>query len=157
MPLTQVQQGMFGTNVAGNGPAFSAYQNSAQTLTTSATLIQFQTKEFDTATAFNNTSSVVGTAAAWSFNPQTAGYYIISGGISVSSSSTSILLSLYRDGVSFKVLAQPASANAAFGSTLVYFNGSTDYVQLYATLGTGQALTATAAATYFQASMVRSA
>ena len=41
--------------------------------------------------------------------------------------------------------------------TIVYFNGSTDYVELYGYVAIGQILAAAASATYFQAALVRTA
>lgn len=55
--------------VAINGPAFSAYQSSAQTLSSGTiTKIEFQTEEFDTDNCFDN-------AINYRFTPNVAGYY----------------------------------------------------------------------------------
>lgn len=147
-------------NMAVDGPAFSAYQSSAQTLSsTTSTLIQLQAEEFDTASCFNNTGSTVGGIPAYSFMPTVAGYYQISGGVAVSAVATSAILYIYKNGAPDKVVfySIPSSVSAASGSALVYLNGSTDYIRLYAYLTTGQALVNLASYTYFQAAMVRAA
>ena len=145
--------------VSGNMPAFSAYQSSAQTLTTgTATLLQFQTKEFDTASAFNNTGSTVGSAPAYSFNPQVAGYYQLNTGFAVASTATSLIIYFYKNGTTYKQTNNPTTAGSIAGSILVYLNGSTDYVQVYGYMGLGQNVyAANASYTFFQASLVRAA
>jgi hypothetical protein len=135
-------------------PAFSAYQSSAQTLSsTTFTKLQFQTEEFDTASAFDSTTN-------YRFTPLVAGYYQISGGLLINSSATSMRLAIYKNGTAFKNLAltNSATVSAIYSSALIYLNGSTDYVELYGYLTTGQALDASSASNvYFQAAMIRSA
>ena len=64
-------------NVAGNGPAFSAYQSTAQSLPQNViTKIQFQTKEFDTANAFDAVTN-------FRFQPLVAGYYQVTGSFQI--------------------------------------------------------------------------
>ena len=138
---------------AGTGPAFSAYQSSAQTITSNVmTKLQFQTEEFDTASCFDNSTN-------YRFTPNVAGYYQVSGGLSPNDSVTGVRVSVYKNGSEFKRLIGTASANVGHGggSALVYLNGTTDYVELYGTFSSGQPAFANAAATYFQAAMVRAA
>jgi hypothetical protein len=134
-------------------PAFSAYQSSAQTLSSATwTKLQFQTEEFDTASAFDN-------ATNYRFTPQIAGYYQVNGGLAIAASNTGIRVGVYKNGTVFKYLSFDSStaAGAAYGSALVYLNGSSDYIELYGRVATGQALDALLYATYFQAAMIRSA
>jgi hypothetical protein len=142
-----------GIQVAANAaPAFSAYQSSAQTLSSSTfTKIQFQTKEFDTNSNFDNVTN-------YRFTPTVAGYYQISGGFQVSSSATPVRLAIYKNGSVFKYLGitDSSSLSGIYSSALIYLNGSTDYIELYGYVGTGQALLSNSTSTYFQASMVRS-
>jgi len=136
-----------------NGPAFSAYQSSAQAALTSTTWtkIVFQTEEFDTASAFDSTTN-------YRFTPQVAGYYQFSGCITVGSSVTTVATAFYKNGSVFKYGNQVNSNGALIqGSALIYLNGSTDYVEFYALFVTSQSPVANAASTYFQAAMVRSA
>jgi len=128
------------------GPAFSAYQSSAQTVSSSAsTKILFQTKEFDTNNNF----------ASSAFTPTVAGYYQISAAISPGVSASNMWCSVYKNGSEFK--RGNIVSNTAGVSVLVYCNGSTDYIEIYGNLATGQALSALSFTTYFQAAMVRSA
>lgn len=160
MPLTQVQQGVIGTPVAGTGPAFSAYQSSAQTLSTSTwTKVTFTTEEFDTNNNF----------ASSTFTPTVAGYYQINAAVTFSSATNiggADALRLYKNGSAFKFLSSiTLNSGALYGgdlttlgsSALIYFNGSTDYVECYVYSSSTPTLTATSSGTYFQGVLVRAA
>ena len=148
-----VTQAMLSTNVAGNGPAFSAYQSSAQTIS-SSTKIQFQTEDFDTANCFDS-------ATNYRFTPNVAGYYQVIGSVQGGSSNAYIQPFIYKNGSSVKSGSFVGAATAfhtAQISYLVYMNGSTDYVELWASQSVSQSLTLGAAnGTYFQAFLARSA
>lgn len=148
-------------NVAVEGPVFNAYQSSAQTISSNTqTLIQFQSKEYDTASAFNATGSTVGTAPAYSFNPQVAGYYQINAYFSNAVSNTSMRLTFFKNGTQYKICFDNLGSNttnAVGGSTIVYCNGSTDYIQVYGYWGVGQAMSATNLQTWFNGCYLRGA
>jgi hypothetical protein len=59
----------------------------------------------------------------------------------------------------FKFIGNAAvdAARSQYGSVLIYFNGTTDYVELYAYLSAGQTLNATSALVYFQGFLARAA
>jgi hypothetical protein len=145
--------------VSGNMPAFSAYL-SADTAITNATgtKIPANTEEFDTNGYYDNTTN-------YRFTPLVAGYYQVSGQTLIGAPSVGVcILQIYKNGSAFKTGTQvPFSATANYiGSTvsaLVYFNGSTDYVELYAyqSSGTSQTMFGASYANYFQAVMVRAA
>jgi hypothetical protein len=149
-----VTQTILGTNVAGNGPAFSAYANASQSFTTAtATKVQFQTEEFDTNNNFDNVTN-------YRFTPTVAGYYQVNAGIAWSGAYTAPILMIYKDGIDYKDGVQPVGT--VYRSTvnaLVYCNGSTNYIEIYAIQNSGSTGTSAAAIsyTYFQAAMVRSA
>jgi len=125
--------------VSGNMPAFSAYPNSNQSVSTNTfTLINYQVKTYDTATAFNNTGSTVTlngiSVPAYAFAPPIAGYYQISINLASNSAMTRIYLALYKNG-SFAYSGNDINAtqpNTLNSSWLVYLNGTSDYIQLYA-------------------------
>lgn len=145
-----VTQAKLASGVAGNGPAFSAYQSSAQTLTSNTiTKINFQTEEYDTGSRYDTSNS--------RFTPNVAGYYQINGALSVSSGTTGVLLTIYKNGARHKDGVYPVSTNNATVSALVYFNGTTDYVELYGLFVSGQAASASLSATYFQGYLARAA
>ena len=166
-----VGQSYLAPGVAGNGPAFSAYLNAIQNLSNGVTtLIQINTKTFDTNTCFNNTGSTVTlngiSVPAYAFAPNIAGYYSVNMAISGPGSTTGqISCSLYKNGSGYQ--AGSAIQNATFGAApsatfLVYLNGSSDYIQFYGQQSTGSTNGIYGSATglqytYFSASMVRSA
>ena len=132
------------------GPAFSAYQSAAQTLTLNTqTKVQLQTKEFDTANAFDN-------ATNYRFTPTVAGYYQVDGCIGTGN-LTLIISYVYKNGTEYKRGSSINSGYQSNVSCLVFLNGTTDYVELYGLFGATQAITAILNTTYFQATMVRSA
>ena len=140
--------------VSGNMPAFSAYQSSAQSLSSGTTTkLQFQTEEYDTANAFDPITN-------FRFTPQVAGYYQISGGFRMASVNTNMILILYKNGSAWSTIATTGTATmaAVYGTALMYLNGSTDYLELYGLQfqGTTQALAAEIA-TRFQGVLVRAA
>jgi len=146
-----VTQAKLGTNVAGNGPAFSAYQSASSQSVSSGTWtkITFDVEEFDTNSNF----------ASNRFTPTVAGYYQLNSSLAVVSSFTSIIPAIYKNGSQYKVGNRGNSTTQlnANVSSLVYLNGSTDYVEIYVYLGTGQGMNNGSDQTYFNGSMVRGA
>lgn len=137
------------------GPAFSAYQSSAQSISNNtATKVQFQTEEFDTNSCFDS-------ATNYRFTPTISGYYQVNGATSSGAALGFNFCSIYKNGSEFKRGTQSGSGGTLQNvvSSIVYFNGSTDYVELYTlqASGSSQNLQALAFTTYFQASMVRAA
>ena len=135
------------------GPAFSAYQSSAQTLTANTvTKLQCQTEEFDTASAYDHTTN-------YRFTPLVAGYYQISGAFVASVNRTYSIIYIFKTGVNYKT-SNSGNGTTSLGSSisaLIYLNGSTDYVELYGLTGVTQNTSNAAVDTYFQAVLVRSA
>lgn len=132
-------------------PAFSAYASAATSLTQNvATKVNFATEEFDTANCF----------ASSRFTPNVAGYYDIKTCVRLSAAIASLNLFIYKNGVAYKDIGSTAqTANqSASGSCLVYFNGTTDYVEVYVNQSAAtQNCTTGATATWFQGSLVRPA
>jgi hypothetical protein len=144
--------------VSGNMPAFSVSRTSSnQTITVNTfTKVQLNTEEFDTNNCFDSSTN-------YRFTPTVAGYYQINGAINAESSTgliTRCIASIYKNGAEFK-RGSDINASAAFISvvnSLIYFNGTTDYVELYAFISATSAVVAgSAALTYFNGSMVRAA
>jgi hypothetical protein len=150
LPDAIITQPELAANVAGNGPAFSAYQSSGQVIGASvATKIQFQTEVFDTATAFDSTTN-------YRFTPLVAGYYQATGAIYFGAAAQGTQLYIYKNGSNYLNNAYIV-ANGSTMTGLVYLNGSTDYLELWCFLVSGSTLSGTSQNTYFQATMVRSA
>lgn len=140
----------------GQGPAFSAYLASTQTVTAATfTKLTFNTKVFDTNSNFDATTN-------YRFTPTISGYYQFTLNIQGAANATYILAVLYKNGVVYSYgnvgpgIAGAGSASIA--SALISMNGSTDYVEAYV-YTSGGALQAAGGATntQFQAAMVRGA
>lgn len=154
LPDGSIVQAELATGVAGTGPAFSAYPSGTQSVTSGVyTKVICNTEEFDTANAFDSTTN-------YRFQPTVAGYYQVNGCVSPNGTSTSsCVAAIYKNGAAAKYgpYIQTINANSA-ASALIYMNGSTDYIELYAYItATVASLGNGASSTYFQASLVRAA
>jgi hypothetical protein len=129
------------------GPAFSAYPSSNQSLTSGPQKVLFQTEEFDTNNNF----------ASSTFTPTVAGYYFIGGGISIQAANISLILSLYKNGSFYKNIgvSEMPSLGQVFGFGMVFLNGSTDYVELFASPNDSIDTNAVDTDTYFQGFLAR--
>tara|TARA_R110002126_G_scaffold29434_2_gene97316 strand:- start:297 stop:836 length:540 start_codon:yes stop_codon:yes gene_type:complete len=134
----------------GQGPAFSAYQSSGQTLGTATyTKILFQTEEWDTNSNF----------ASSTFTPTVAGYYQINAVVRAPQNGELAVI-IYKNGSNYKV-GNNVNTTAVYSmgvSALVYFNGSTDYAEIYVFSSVASTPTVTGANyTYFQGFLARAA
>ena len=155
LPDGSVTQAEIATGVAGKGPAFSAYLAANQSVSTGvSTKITINTLD----ATFPNTG--YDQTTNYRFTPTVAGYYQVNGGLITNSTTTSTYISIYKNGTQYKRGATVVAANTigTVVSSLVYLNGSTDYVELYGNL-TGASLLILGGSdfTYFNASMVRAA
>jgi hypothetical protein len=155
-----VQQTYLASGVAGTGPAFSASLSAGQTITASTfTKVACNSEAWDTASCYDNTTN-------YRFTPNVAGYYTINftGSVLASTSLSRVIFSIYKNGNSLGRQVDVSASLGALamfsGGSLVYFNGSTDYVELYVFLtGTGTLTTGSndANTTYFQGFLARAA
>jgi hypothetical protein len=148
-----VTQAKLGAGVAGNGPAFSAYQSVASALSAgTSTKVLFNQELFDTNNNF----------ASSRFTPTVAGYYQVNATVFVNSTVSALFTQLIhsagapesKSGTLINIAGQTQAASSASG--VMYFNGSTDYVEVFVfcssavnTIGNEY--------THFTAAMVRSA
>jgi len=144
------------STLAINGPAFSAYGSALQSLSNNTlTKIAFNTKLFDTATAFDTTN--------YRFLPLVAGYYQVNASIGVVPNATGLVgIYLYKNGTLYSRGAVIPNNNQGPDTTLsalISLNGSTDYIEIYGYQNSGISLNVGSnASTYpFSAAMVRSA
>lgn len=152
---TQIATTAF-VNNAITGPSFAAWQSTLQSVPNATfTKLEFQTEEWDTATAFDS-------ATNYRFTPLVAGYYQVSGTYqSASAINGQMLVAIYKNGAVWKQGNQvTANSNLACTiSALVFLNGSTDYVELFGFQASGVAVNSQALqqCTWFQAALVRAA
>jgi len=143
--------------VSGNMPAFSAYLSSNQSVSTGGdTKVNFDTEIFDTNNNF----------ASNRFTPTVAGYYQINAGLrSTWSSTNEWRIAIYKTGVEYQRGSNwvGLTASYVFGTiaSLVYLNGTSDYVEIYFSNNSGSTQTITSGfnpqITYFNGCLVRGA
>lgn len=120
-------------NVAVDGPAFSVYLNTNQSISSSTTTkVNFNIEIFDTNNCFDNTTN-------YRFTPNVAGYYQFNWSIQTVNSTNVLISILAKNGNNNGVIGNAwkgsrvdvtGTATTA-GSAVVYLNGSTDYIELY--------------------------
>jgi len=138
--------------VSGNQPAFSAYSTVIQNPSAATqTKVIFQVEEFDTNNNF----------ASSRFTPTVAGYYQINGATTMSGTAvTRLFTSIFKNGTEYKrgndLLVTGYQANV---SSLVYLNGSTDYIELYFWINGASSLATSPSEreVYFNGCLVRAA
>lgn len=145
-----VVQADIATGVAGTGPAFSAFQSGAQTISAGTfAKLQINTEEFDTNSNYDTT--------LYRFTPTVAGYYQVNGSLTVSTAAQGYI-TIYKNGSTFKGGNNITSSGVTVTvSALIYLNGSTDYIELYGFNSASNAISTGAANTYFQAFLARAA
>ena len=119
-----------GLSVA-NTPAFHAYNTSNQSVTSDVqTKVTLSTELFDSDSCYDN-------ATNYRFTPTTAGKYFIYGHIYPDGSSypNDWSIQIRKNGTSIASSQRDSSANNVYGSievsSIIDFNGSTDYVELF--------------------------
>lgn len=153
-----VTQAKVATGVGSEGPAFSVYLSTNQTVANGVyAKVALNTEEFDTSNAFDSTTN-------YRFQPTVAGYYLLTAHIGGAASTAGTLLvpAIYKNGALYKVGHSyiPPSGSSSMNASitgLVYLNGSTDYVELWANnSGSGtNTISGGATTTWFQGAMVR--
>jgi hypothetical protein len=124
--------GLKWATVSNNPPAFWAYKGGPDQSLTSGTntKVTFANETLDSNSWYDTSTS--------RFTPQTAGYYWITGSVRFENTATTteLKLMIYKNGSQVNVQTTLGSAGTIWNglqiSSLVYFNGSTDYVELYA-------------------------
>jgi len=148
--------------VSGNMPTFSAYQSSAQTYSSGVTvLVQFQTENWDTASCFNNTNATVGSIPAYAFLPNVAGYYQVNAVVRSNNTNQEAQVSIQKNGSPWingsNINISSGTQAGSIASTIIYLNGTTDYIQAYMYVGSTGTGSSGNQSTQFSASLIRSA
>ena len=119
-------------NIA-TGPAFSAFRSgTSQSISSGVwTKVQLNAENFDTNSCFDSSTN-------YRFTPTVAGYYQVNGHIYLNYTSTPgvrIGASLYKNGSTYLeyTITNPSATiyGVATVTSLIYLNGTTDYVELY--------------------------
>ena len=153
--------------VSGNMPAYIARLTSNQGSTGSVQIIQFDVEIADTNGCYNNTGSTVTlngvSAPQYSFAPNIAGYYQINASLPAfdTVNGSGYLLYIYKNGSAYTIgsalpLVSGTSTIGGSVSQVVYLNGTSDYIQIYARfVGTAPVFFGGATGSYVSGSLVR--
>ena len=107
-------------------PTFSAYDTASQSLSANtATKITYTSENWDQGSCY----------ASSTFTPTTAGYYQVSAMFDIQpTSSANIWIKIYKNGAVWQSLDERYAVTGEHvpsGSTTVYLNGTTDYIEIY--------------------------
>ena len=122
-----------GTGVT-TSPAFSAYGNAIQSISNNtATKIAYNTSVFDTNSNYSTANA--------RFTPTVGGYYQVNCVVNVGLVLvTQLVIDIYKNGATYQTVVADYNGGSAIvtntsrilnGSSLVYLNGSTDYIEIY--------------------------
>ena len=144
--------GINGYLMAGNGPAVRVIAGGTTSIPASTvTKVLLDTEEFDTNNNFANSR----------FTPTVAGYYSVTGQAGWGSTTGgNARCAIYKNGVAVADSAYVALIAAGLTqnvATLVYCNGTTDYIELWAAQTSAGALNVVPTTTNFTACLVRAA
>lgn len=146
-----VSQDDLQNNIAGKGPAFSGIANSVVALPVSTfTKLLFQQEEYDTAGAYDPVLS--------RFQPAVPGYYQISAAFSVATTAGNMAIALYKNGAIYRhSMAINTNAVALCASSLIFLNGTTDFVEVFGNSSVAQNTSNNGTLTWFNGFLARAA
>jgi hypothetical protein len=148
--------------VAGTGPVFFASANTATSIgTASFTKIIYEVETFDIGGCYNNTGSTVTlngiSVPSYSFAPNVAGYYQINANQYLDGAANNSVIGVFKNnsGIAYGS-GIGGSANVYYqAATIVYCNGTSDYVDVRIYSGTASLSSGTGSYT-FSAALIRS-
>ena len=143
-------------NLIATQPAFRAYRTGSDLSISSGvyTKIPFNTESYDTNSNFDSTTN-------YRFTPTVAGYYQLNSTILGVGAAGAWVVAIYFNGASANLKDYPMPSQG-YGSQSVhdifYFNGSTDYAEIYMLIGGGGAkISSGSNAVNFSGAMIRRA
>ena len=168
LPDASITQADLATNVAGNGPAFSAYTTTSVSATNNVTVkMPFNAEQYDTNSNYDATTN-------YRFTPTVAGYYQINASIyfgGAGTGSNAWAQCIIRQNATpaqyygSQIFQNSSSLFNVTANPLIYCNGTTDYIECYfyqtnnasSTITINTVGSATNMYSYFQGYLVRSA
>jgi hypothetical protein len=155
-PTLELQENGVTIGKFGVQPAFSAYLASNQNPSNATyTKVQINTETFDTNNCFDT--------SLYRFTPTVAGYYQVQAACRISSTTPSTYVwAIFKNGgniAELNIATTPATYDNRTVASLVYMNGTSDYLEFYCycSASSAQTFNAGSYATYFQAFLARAA
>ena len=134
LPDASITQADLATNVAGNGPAFSAYTTTSVSATNNVTVkMPFNAEQYDTNSNYDATTN-------YRFTPTVAGYYQINASIyfgGAGTGSNAWAQCIIRQNATpaqyygSQIFQNSSSLFNVTANPLIYCNGTTDYIECY--------------------------
>jgi hypothetical protein len=153
LPAASIPQAALAAGVAGNGPSFSAHPSAGTTLSSNTwTKINYATELWDTNSNY----------ASSRFTPTVAGYYQINAafGEGLSTSVMVMYMAIYKNGAPEKYMQYQTAAawytNIPING-MVYCNGTTDYIEIYAYTGSAYTNDTKKQTNFFEGFLARAA
>lgn len=139
-------------NVITDAPAFKAYTTASQSVNgNTPTKIQFNAETFDTNSCFDT--------SIYRFTPTVAGYYQINACVYFQGSAgLYTVIQPFKNGSvysSVNIQRSNGNYNAVYWNDVMYMNGSTDYVEIYAFDNATCSTVAGVTSSYFSSALVR--
>ena len=136
-----------------SGPVFRAFASTGTALTANAlTKVNFQSVSFDPNNCYNTSLS--------RFTPNIAGYYVINGKVRTDFAGQTVFsLNLFKSGTYVaegNFIGVAASQHGSAVNDVIYFNGTTDFVELHAFSGASGTSGSGASSVYFSGAFLRS-
>jgi hypothetical protein len=133
-----VSQSMLASGVVGKGPIFFARQTVSQSISSAVnTKITFTTEEFDTDNCYNTSTS--------RFIPNVAGYYHIAAHVRFSNAGIAQYeIAIFKNGSTWagnNINQQGTNDQGSVISSIVYCNGTTDYIEIWANINGSSTVT----------------
>jgi hypothetical protein len=146
-----ITQAKLASNVVGNGPAFRAFASTVTSLSNNVIAkVNLLSENFDTNSNFDSSR----------FTPTVAGYYQINCTVYSSAAPQYLQVKIYKNGsVHSGAVHTNVQTFASNVSDLVYCNGTTDYIEMYAVQQSGGTVSVTTGTdfTYMSGFLARSA
>jgi hypothetical protein len=137
----------------GTGAAFRAYSSSGQAISSTVnTKIVFNVEDFDVNSDFDSVTNS-------RFQPDIAGYYQFTAGVGFTNTlNGNSFLALFKNGVVNVSGIQFEASSSIYRLTiagLIYLNGTTDYVEVFAYITPGRTTLERIDSTYFMGFLAR--
>lgn len=127
--------------------AFSAYASSSQSINNTWAKLQCNVEEFDTDGRYSTGS--------YRFNPSVAGLYLFVVAMQTNAPLQNFATAVYKNGAITRQHSYGAYLYGPAGASMVWLNGTTDYVEPYGYCSAAMTTTAGASNTYFQGCLLR--
>jgi hypothetical protein len=152
LPDASITQTDLATNIAGNGPAFSAYGSTTVSISAATpTKVTMNIELFDTNNNYDTST--------YRFTPTVAGYYHFSAGVNILNAGSSVFVGVHKNGTQSLISGYFTSTGTGTIPTsgLLYMNGTTDYAEVWVYSGSNNSVFGRSDLTYFTGFLARAA